>query len=109
MIIKENWGVTVDKMLENIINSLNELKGIKIGIRYSILNYNALPNSKDDFNKYFLDSTDEDNPSVINEDLFMRRILGTVSYYSISGSDLFPSVLPSEVRILENTDIQFTN
>uniref|UniRef100_A0A6C0DMD4 Helicase ATP-binding domain-containing protein n=1 Tax=viral metagenome TaxID=1070528 RepID=A0A6C0DMD4_9ZZZZ len=109
MIIKENWGVTVDKMLENIINSLNELKGIKIGIRYSILNYNALPNSKDDFNKYFLDSTDEDNPSVINEDLFMRRILGTVSYYSISGSDLFPSVLPSEVRILDMTDSQFKN
>jgi len=109
MIIKENWGVTVDKMLENIINSLNELKGIKIGIRYSILNYNALPNSKDDFNKYFLNSTDEDNPSVINEDLFMRRILGTVSYYSISGSDLFPSVLPSEVRILDMTDSQFKN
>ena len=108
-IIKEKWGVSIDKMIGNFISALNEIKGVKIGARYSINNYNALPTSRDDFNKYFLDSSDEDEPKVINEDLFMRRILGTVSYYSITGSDLFPSVLPPEVRILEMTDDQFKN
>jgi hypothetical protein len=108
-IIKEKWGVSIDKMIGNFISALNEIKGVKIGARYSINNYNALPTSKEDFNKYFLDSSDEDEPKVINEDLFMRRILGTVSYYSITGSDLFPSVLPPEVRILEMTDDQFKN
>jgi len=50
---------------------------------------------------------DEENPSVINDDLFMRRILGCVSYYSISGSDLFPTVLPSVKREMNMTDSQF--
>jgi len=106
-IYKEEWGGSADKMIEKIIESLNTVKGIKINNKFNSINFSALPNNKDDFNKYFLDLSDEDNPKVINEDLFMRRILGTVSYYSISGSDLFPDVLPPIKRELIMPDTQF--
>jgi len=108
-IYKDNWGMTVNKVIETIISKLNELKGIKIGVRITSQLFNALPNTKDGFNRYFLDTTDEDNPVVKNDDLFMRRILGTVSYYSISGSDLFPTVLPPVINYLNMTDAQFKN
>ena len=108
-IYKFDWGISSDDMITNIINALNEMNGIKMNIKSNIYNYNALPNIKEDFNKFFLDVSDEDNPTVKNEDLFMRRILGAVSYYSISGSELFPTVEPSIKRELYMTDTQFKN
>ena len=106
-IIKEDWEDDYDNYIKKIINSINDNVGVKINSKYSIANYSALPTNKDDFNKYFLDVTDEEDPKVQNEDLFMRRILGTVSYYSISGSDLFPSVLPEIKKELLMTDSQY--
>jgi hypothetical protein len=106
-IYKEQWKGTPLKMIENIIDDLNMMDGVKMNIKYGILNFSALPNNKEDFNKFFLDMADEENPAVINDDLFMRRILGCVSYYSISGSDLFPTVLPPVKREMLMTDSQF--
>jgi len=108
-IYKSKWDGTSDKMIENIINELNLINGIKFNNKYYIHNYSALPNNKEEFNKYFLDMSDEDNPKVQNEDLFIRRILGTVSYYSIVGSELFPTVLPPIKRELYMTDSQYKN
>ena len=106
-IYKEQWKGTPLKMIENIIDDLNIMDGVKMNIKYGILNFSALPNNKEDFNKFFLDMADEENPAVINDDLFMRRILGCVSYYSISGSELFPTVLPPVKREMLMTDSQF--
>jgi hypothetical protein len=106
-IYKEQWTGTPLKMIENIIDDLNMIDGVKMNIKYGILNFSALPNNKEDFNKFFLDMADEENPAVINDDLFMRRILGCVSYYSISGSELFPTVLPPVKREMLMTDSQF--
>ena len=108
-IYKADWGMSSDMMIENIIKALNEMNGIKMNIKFNIYNYNALPSIKEEFNKFFLDVSDEDNPTVKNDDLFMRRILGTVSYYSISGSELFPRVEPPIKRELYMTDSQFNN
>jgi superfamily II DNA or RNA helicase len=108
-IIKSDWSGSSDMMITDIINALNEMNGIKMNIKFNIYNYNALPNIKEEFNNFFLDTTDEDNPTVKNEDLFMRRILGAVSYYSISGSELFPKVEPPIKRELYMTDSQFKN
>ena len=108
-IYKSDWGMSSDMMIENIIKALNEMNGIKMNIKFNIYNYNALPSIKEEFNKFFLDVSDEDNPTVKNDDLFMRRILGTVSYYSISGSELFPRVEPPIKRELYMTDSQFNN
>ena len=106
-IIKSDWEDDIDGYIKKIINSINDNVGVKINSKYSINNYNALPTNKDDFNKFFLDVSDDDDPKVQNEDLFMRRVLGTVSYYSISGSDLFPSVLPEIKKELYMTDNQY--
>lgn len=106
-IIKEHWNFTEGKLIESIIEALNELKDVRISVKSSIIPFSALPNTRDEFNAYFLDNTDDENPKVKNQDLFMRRILGTLSYYSISGSELFPRRLPDVTRYLDMTDIQF--
>jgi hypothetical protein len=108
-IYKSDWKGTTEDMVEKIINKLNLGNGIKINNKFNIYNFSALPNNKEEFNKYFLDMNDDENPSVKNDDLFIRRILGTVSYYSISNSDLFPTVLPEIKRELYMTDSQYKN
>jgi hypothetical protein len=106
-IIKDKWDHSEEKTIEMIITNLNKIKDIKINLKYNTTYFSALPNSKDEFNSTFIDTTDDENPKVKNEDLFMRRILGTVSYYSISGSDLFPRRLPDITHNLTMTDNQF--
>jgi hypothetical protein len=102
---KKEWNY--DEPILEIIKSINKLKDIKLNLKYSTSYYSALPNIQKDFNETFLDTNDEDNHEIKNKDLFMRRILGTISYYSISGSDLFPTRLPDVTRYLDMTDTQF--
>jgi hypothetical protein len=106
-IIKNDWKMTIEEAIERIITGINEISGIKIITKYDINLYSALPNNKDEFNVNFIDTTDDENPVIKNKDLFIRRIIGTLSYYSISGSDLFPNRLPDITRYLDMTDTQF--
>ena len=105
-IIKYNWGVTIAKLLDNIISKLNDIKGVKISVKITNQNFYALPNQKDDFNNVFIDNEDEDNPKIRNTDLFMRRILGTVSYYNPMDTNLFPTVLPEVIEYLDMSNHQ---
>jgi hypothetical protein len=102
-----DWKMTVGKLLERVVASLNTVKQLKIGKVPSSSSFYALPNSKDEFNKFFIDISDADNPVVKNLDLFQRRILGTLSYYRISGTEYFPTVLPNNIQYLDMTDHQF--
>lgn len=102
-----DWKMTAGKLLERVVASLNTIKQVKVGKVPSSSSFYALPNNKDDFNKYFIDITDPDNPKLRNLDLFQRRILGTLSYYRISGTEYFPTVLPNNIQYLEMTDHQF--
>jgi len=106
-IIKDNWNFTINKAIENIIVAINNIKNIKASVKTNIIPFSALPNNRDDFNSTFIDNTDDENPKIKNNDLFMRRILGTLSYYSISGSELFPKRLPDITRYLDMSDNQF--
>lgn len=106
-IIKNDWKMTIAEALDYIISSLNEIKDIKIASKYDTNLYSALPNNKDEFNSIFIDTTDDENPVIKNQDLFIRRIIGTLSYYSISGSDLFPTRQPDITRYLNMPDNQF--
>ena len=106
-IIKDKWDYDEEEVIKMIISNLNKLKDIKINLKYTTSYFSALPNTKDEFNSTFIDTTDDENPKIKNEDLFMRRILGTVSYYNISGSDLFPRRLPDITHNLNMSDNQF--
>ena len=102
----EKWSLTKSKVLENIENELNKIKDLKVSKKYSEKNYYALPNTKEDFDKLFIDKTDEENPKVKNKDLFQRRIMGTISYYRTSGTELFPELLPIKINYLNMTEHQ---
>jgi len=80
--------------------------GISLSAKYDIENNYALPSKKEEFDKLFINDKDAENIKVINEDLFKRRILGTLSYYKTSGSELFPSLLPETIRKMYMTDNQ---
>ena len=105
-IIKKDWGMTVNKMLENIITSLKKIKGLKISVKAGIKNLYALPSQREEFDKYFIDDSDREDPKVKNMDLFQRRILGTLSYYRTTGTEFFPTVLPNAIQYLDMTDHQ---
>ncbi len=107
VIEKKEWDKTEDKILSSIIETVNELKGVRLTVKPTSLFLSALPTTIEEFNNYFMDMSDEENPHTKNEDLFMRRILGTVSYYSISGSDKFPKRLTDVTNELYMTDNQF--
>jgi len=102
IIHKRNWLKDEEEIIDEIISSLKLTKSKSYNYKYS-----ALPTTIDEFNNYFLDLTDDENPKIKNNDLFMRRLLGTISYYSISGSELFPTRLNDITRYLEMTDNQF--
>lgn len=105
-IIKKEWGMTTNKLLESIITSLKTLKGVKISVKTTIKQSYALPSQRDEFYEYFIDDTDREDPKVKNMDLFQRRILGTLSYYRTTGTEFFPTVLPNSIQYLDMTDHQ---
>lgn len=104
----QNWKMTNNKLIEQIINSLKNVPNLKIGVIPSTTTFYALPNKKEEFDKHFMDMTDIDNPKVKNIDLFQRRILGTLSYYRTTGTEYFPTVLPNNIQFLPMTDHQFS-
>jgi len=101
-----------DKILSHsqIVNGLqNEIgKHIHISKRTILKEMYGLPTNKDDFNNLFLDESDRDNPRVKNNDLFKRRILGTVSYIKSIGDEYFPTILPKVIEQVPLSDYQFS-
>tara|TARA_Y100000389_G_scaffold192789_2_gene220685 strand:- start:7217 stop:9946 length:2730 start_codon:yes stop_codon:yes gene_type:complete len=76
-----------EDIIKKIVRTL-ESKKIKI-IKERIEEHNVLPVKSDEFSKIFID---EENGEMINPNMFMRRILGSVSYFVNNDSRLFPSV-----------------
>lgn len=105
---KELWENDEEKILKLIKEEINKIENIKVGEKITKEVYYSLPNKDEDFNKQFIDNTDEENPKVKNMDLFKRRILGIVSYYRTSGSELFPKLLPIKINYLDLTDHQLS-
>jgi hypothetical protein len=109
-ITKEIWKHSPEELIKLIINTLNKSGLVNLSIKSKIVINEALPTDKVIFNKLFIDDRDggnnDKNRNVINEDLFKRRILGTISYYKTTGSELFPKMLPSISRELFMTDHQ---
>lgn len=102
------WKETEKNMLKNIIGSINTIKQVKVKSIPSTSSFYALPNKPDEFNKMFIDSSDEENIKLKNQDLFKRRILGTLSYYKTTGTELFPELLPTKYQYLDMTNHQIS-
>jgi len=62
-------------------------------------------NEVESFNSLFIDST-TDKPKMKNKDLFMRKALGSVSYFEDNDPDLYPSVTVKHEH-LSMSDYQF--
>ena len=108
-IAKNKWTDSADDVIKKIVDILNKTDIVKLSIRNKIINNEALPTDKEVFNKMFIDesgSGDTKNITIKNEDLFKRRILGTISYYKTTGSELFPKMLPHISRELYMSDHQ---
>jgi len=70
----------------------------------------ALPDDLEEFQNLFLEEyVDNDEPKarVKNSDLFMRRVLGVVSYYRSAGEDMFPSVSDTIFEEVPMSDYQY--
>ena len=106
LVAKNKWLINESKILSEIIKVLNKI-GLKISLKNKkVEQYYALPNIKEEFNKLFIDDEDPENIKVKNMDLFQRRILGTLSYYKTTGSDVFPTMLPETMRHMNMTNHQ---
>ncbi len=108
-IIKKERKINNKNLISKIINNINTIKNVKININYNTEFYYALPENEKTFNDIFINDYDKEDPKITNKDLFMRRILGTLSYYTITGSELFPDVLPTSIEYLDMTDHQLIN
>ena len=108
-----NEVVVVDKKAhkrnkDNILNKItNLLEDAGYNSKIVQMETYALPSKKDDFNKYFIDESDVENPRIINMDLFARRSIGLVSYYRTAGEEYFPSVTTHPIEKPALCDTQF--
>ena len=107
-IAKHTWTNSPEELIKKIVEALNKSDFVKLSIKSKIINNEALPTDKVVFNKLFIDEhgNDDKSKNIKNEDLFKRRILGTVSYYKTTGSELFPKMLPTISRELFMSDHQ---
>jgi hypothetical protein len=98
-----NESTSEEALLQNVIKSLTK-NGFTVSKKYSVKESITLPEKEEDFNRYFINM---DKGTVVNENLFMKRILGTVSFYSTYSQDLYPSVEIVDVPVPMN-DFQFS-
>lgn len=104
-VVKSVWDKSEKQIIDDIIKTLNRTN-LKISIKHKIVTNYALPNNREDFDKLFINDDDPENIIVKNTDLFKRRVLGTLSYYKVTGSEFFPSMLPTTYRYLYMTNHQ---
>jgi superfamily II DNA or RNA helicase len=103
---KNDWNKTYNKIIEDIIQTMNKNGGVKVSVRHKSNMFYALPNTKEEFQKMFIDEEHLDGLQIKNVDLFQRRILGTLSYYRTTGTEFFPELLPTTFRYLDMTNHQ---
>ena len=76
-----------EEIIQKIIRTF-EGKKIKF-IQQLVTKHNALPTQMEEFSKYFVDEIDH---TMMNKELFMRRIMGTVSHFVNNDPRLYPTM-----------------
>jgi hypothetical protein len=104
LIVKDVSSPSHSTMIDNIIRDLKSI-GVEAmkPTKSGIIEDKALPEDQEEFNKYFIDFGSN---KVNNPKLFMKRVIGAVSYYSTYSPELYPSVKKYEVALPMN-DFQF--
>jgi len=75
----------------------------KFKLNEKIKKFTALPINENKFDKLFINY---EKKQLLNEQLFMRRILGTVSFFEYTDSKLFPTIRKNEIIKVDLSDIQ---
>jgi len=101
---------TEEKNLNDIETLANILKVLKKNnFNFKIKNNNIpkkftmLPNNEKDFLEIFVDKYAGE---ITNKELFTKRILGAVSFFEYTDSELFPSIRKNEIVKVDFSDIQ---
>ena len=95
-----------DNLLKSIVKLDEDVEGLKLSLKTKKEYDYVFPIKQEEFNNLFIDSNDPENIKVINQDLFKRRVLGLLSYYKTTGSELFPRLLPETIRYMYITKHQ---
>lgn len=99
---------TDDERVESIIQELKK-SGVKIS-KYSdrkdffTEKIKLFPTKKDEFDSYFINYESND---IKNQDLFLRRMMGIVSYYESTDASLYPENLGIKHEVLPFSEHQF--
>jgi hypothetical protein len=104
-VARDEDNLTHSQMLDHIIKQLKQEASTEVAkpTRGSTIDDKAMPEDQEDFNRYFISFRSN---KVSNPKLFMKRIIGAVSFYSTYSPELYPSVTKSEVALPMN-DFQF--
>jgi superfamily II DNA or RNA helicase len=104
-VARDEDNFTHSQMLDYIIKELKQQTNTEVAkpTRASTIEDKAMPEDQEDFNRYFINFRTN---KVANPKLFMKRIIGAVSFYSTYSPELYPSVTKSEVALPMN-DFQF--
>jgi hypothetical protein len=73
---------------------------------FKIHEYLPLPLNRDEFRKIFIN---EKNLEIKNSKLFQKRILGAISYYTSDDADIYPTLNPINIELLNFSEIQFNS
>lgn len=103
-VVPQAWGLSVDQFEKR----LAELFAGTAPAAARVLHHDAFPTDREAFNELFLDLSDPQRPRVRNEDLFIRRSLGLVSYLrNTDKGDVYPRVDATVVVDVPMTGHQF--
>jgi hypothetical protein len=93
-------------MIRNIVKIDENSEDLRLSLAYKQTIDYVFPIKQEEFNKIFIDNNDREDIKILNQDLFKRRILGILSYYKTTGSELFPRVLPERIKYMYMTKNQ---
>jgi hypothetical protein len=89
---------------ESKVELLKSLDNYDVKFEKNKLNYTGLPIKEDVFIDKFIDT---EKLKVKNPELFIKRILGSVSYFEYTDSDLFPTIKENNIVKLNFSETQF--
>jgi superfamily II DNA or RNA helicase len=93
------------KIILNIINNFKKLNINFEDVIKNPVNFLPLPINETEFNKFFINEVDL---TIKNPELFKKRILGSISYYSVSkDSDIFPKRNKDITELFSFSEEQF--